>query len=140
MRTSENLRAVAETAGPDPVTEPEQTDGYFRTQSPEDEAVYLPHSAAGTAWEETLGAETARVLGDWLDGKTAWAITDTSFWVGNRTDLYVGSIERIDADYLARDMFGRERGTFTTLARAERCLEAFIAHPSVHVDVRSLTE
>jgi hypothetical protein len=33
----------------------------------------------------------------------------TGFWVDSSADLYVGSIDRDGADYLARVMLGRER-------------------------------
>lgn len=63
--------------------------------------------------------------------RPVWTEADTDLWVADAGGIFGGSVD-LDADgYVARDPFGRERGTFATLADAKRTLEAFLAHPTM---------
>lgn len=63
--------------------------------------------------------------------RPVWTEADVNLWVADAGGVFGGSVD-LDADgYVARDPFGRDRGTFATLIEAKRTLEAFLAHPAM---------
>jgi hypothetical protein len=63
--------------------------------------------------------------------RPVWTEADRNLWVADAGGVFGGSVD-FDADgYIARDPFGRERGTFETLADAKWALESFLAHPAM---------
>jgi hypothetical protein len=68
--------------------------------------------------------------------RTRWTEADAGLWVADADGVFGGSIDHDVDGYIARDPFGRERGTFTGLAEAQAALETFLAHPAMSRYVR----
>lgn len=75
-----------------------------------------------TAQTHTSNSAPARVV---------WSEADADLWVADADGVFGGSVDSASGRHVARDLFGRERGTFDTLAAACRCIEAFLAHPAM---------
>ena len=80
---------------------------------------------------------TTSQLNTTTDLALVWSEADTNLWVADAGGVFGGSIDADSGRHIARDPFGRERGTFDTLEDAKRFLTSFMAHPAMTRYLRS---
>lgn len=71
--------------------------------------------------------------------RLVWSEADTNLLVADAGGVFGGSIDSDTGRHVARDPYGRERGTFDTIADAKRHLETFLAHPAMTRYLRQAT-
>src|SRR5690606_35551465 len=72
--------------------------------------------------ERTTMTITTSQLNTTTDLALVWSEADTNLWVADAGGVFGGSIDADSGRHIARDPFGRERGTFDTLEDAKRFL------------------